>query len=70
MAFSNFQPHFLLFTGKDYDVWALKMVTTIQAHDVWDYVHSGFLEPKDEAEERALTNAKRDERKKDKKKNA
>lgn len=51
MVFSNFQPQFPPFTGKDYDVWAIKMVTTLQACDVWDYVQFGFSEPKDEVEE-------------------
>eukprot|EP00253_Pinus_taeda_P010889 PITA_10889 len=70
MSFSNFQPQFLPFTGKDYDVWAIKMATTLQAHDVWDYVQLGFPEPKDEVAKHALNNAEREQWKKDKKKNA
>eukprot|EP00253_Pinus_taeda_P012553 PITA_12553 len=69
MAFSNFQPQFPPFIRKDYDVWAIKMATTLQAHDVWDYVQLGFSEPKDEAPERALNNTEREQWKKDKKKN-
>lgn len=70
MAFSNFQPLFPLFTGKDYDVWAIMMSTTLQTHDVWDYVKFGFSKPKNNEEEQALINAEREEWKKDKKKNA
>lgn len=70
MAFSKFQPQFPPFTGKDYDVWAIKMTTTLQTHDVWDYVKFGFLEPKNEEEEQGLSNTEREQWKKDKKKNA
>lgn len=48
MPFSNFQPEFPVFTMKDYGVWAIKMETTLQAPDVWDYVQLGFSKPKDE----------------------
>ena len=58
------------FTGKEYDVWAINMTTTLQAHDVWDYVKLGFSEPMNEEEEQALSNIERDQWKKDKKKNA
>ena len=46
------------------------METTLKAHDVWDYVQFGFSEPKNEAKEQALSNTKREQWKKDKKKNA
>ena len=51
-------------------MWAIKMVITLQAHDVWDDVEFGFSEPKDEVAERALNNTERNHWKKDKKKNA
>jgi len=51
MAFSNFQPQFPPFIGKDYDVWAIKMVTMLQAHDIGYYVQFQFSEPKDKVEE-------------------
>ena len=69
MATSNFQPQIPSFNGKDYDMWAIKMETMLKAHDVWDHVKYGFGEPKDDAEERALSNAEREEWKKDKRKN-
>eukprot|EP00253_Pinus_taeda_P009763 PITA_09763 len=46
------------------------MVTTLQAHDVWDHVKFGFLEPENKEEEQALNNTEREQWKKDKKKNA
>ena len=46
------------------------MVTTLQAHDVSDYVQFVFSEPKDEAEARALSNGKKEQWKIDMKKNA
>ena len=70
MAFPNFQLEFPPFTRKDYDVWAIKMATTLQAHDVWYYVKFGFSKPKKDEEEQALSNTKREQWKKDKKKNA
>lgn len=70
MAFLNFQPEFPPFTGKYYVVWAIKMGTMLQAHDVRDYVQFGFLGPKNEAEEQALSNTEREQWKKYKKKNA
>ena len=51
-------------------MWAIKVVTMLQAHDVWDYVKLGFSEPMNEEEEQSLTNAEREQWKKDKKKNA
>jgi len=45
------------------------METTLQAHDVWDHVQFGFSELKNEEEEVALTNAKRELWNKEKKKN-
>ena len=70
MATSNFQPQIPSFNGKDYDMWAIKMETMLKAHDVWDHVKYGFAEPQDEAEERALSDTKREQWKKDKQKNA
>eukprot|EP00253_Pinus_taeda_P031660 PITA_31660 len=70
MAFSNFQPQFPQFTWKDYDVWAIKLATTLQAHDVWDYVQFEFSGPKNEVEEQALSNTEREQWKKENKKNA
>ena len=46
------------------------METTLKACDVWDHVKFGFSEPKSEAEEWNLTNAEREQWKKDKNKNA
>ena len=60
MTFSNFQLQFPPFTGKDYDVWVIKVATTLQAHDVWDYVKFGFSKPKNEEEEQALSNTERE----------
>eukprot|EP00253_Pinus_taeda_P029269 PITA_29269 len=57
-------------SGKDYDVWAIRTTTTLQAHDVWDYVKFGFSELKYEEEEQALSNTEREQWRKDKKKNA
>ena len=51
-------------------MWAIKMETMLKAHDVWDHVKYGFAEPKDDAEERTLSNAEREQWKKDKRKNA
>ena len=34
MIFSSFESEFPSFMGKDYDVWAIKMTTTLQDHDV------------------------------------
>ena len=70
MATSSFQPQLPSFNGKDYDMWALKMETMLKAHDVWDHVKYGFAEPKDDVEERALSNVEREQWKKDKRKNA
>ena len=64
MATSSFQPQIPSFTGKDYDVWAIKMETMLKAHDVWDHVKFGFAKPQDDAEERALNNAEREQWKK------
>lgn len=70
MAFSNFQPQFPSFIGKDYDVWDINMETALKAHDVWDRVQFGFSEPQNDVEELALTNAEKELWKKEKKKNA
>ena len=70
MAFSNLLLQLPPFTGKYYDVRAIKMTITLQDHDVWDYVQFVFSETKDEATEQALNNAKREQWKKNKKKNA
>ena len=70
MATSSFQPKIPSFTGKDYDVWAIKMENMLKAHYVWDHVKYGFVEPQDDAEEWALSNADKEKWKKDKQKNA
>ena len=70
MATSNFQPQLPSFTGKYYDVWAIKMETMLKAHDVWDHAKFGFVEPQNDTEERALNNADREQWKKYKRKNA
>ena len=68
METSSFQPQLPSFTGKDYDVWVIKMETMLKVHDVWDNVKFGFAEPQNDAEERALSNADREQWKKDKRK--
>ena len=66
MATSSFQPQLPSFNGKYYDMWGIKIETMLKAHDVWDHVKHGFAEPQDDAEERALNNAEREQWKKDK----
>ena len=46
------------------------METVLKVHDVWDHVKFGFAEPQNDAEERALSNADKEQWNKDKRKNA
>lgn len=64
------QPQIPLLTGKNYEFWAVKIKTLFCSQDVWDFVENGFVEPVDQAAYQALTQAKKDELKEKKKKDA
>lgn len=52
------QPSMLIFKGKDYGRWSLRMKTVFQSQEVWELVEKGVVETKDEAVDRE--NMKRD----------
>jgi hypothetical protein len=64
---SNLQP--TTFTGKNYEMWSLTMKALFRGQYVWEMVENGYVEPVDHTTYNALTQAKKDvlkdQRKKD-----
>ena len=58
------------FNGKNYDYWAITMRVLFSSQDLWELVDDGFEEPVDENEFNALTQAKKDLLKSNKKKDS
>ena len=53
-------PQIPQFNGKNYDYWAITMNTMFSSQDIWELVENGFQEPADAIAYNALTQAKRD----------
>jgi len=71
MAFngnSMSQPLILIFSGKSYEYWSIKMKALLGAHDVWDIVEKGYNEPQDDSTlSQTQKDGLKDSRKRDKK---
>ena len=48
-ASSIAQPQIPIFSGKNYEVWAIKLKTLFCSQGIWDLTEKGFNEPKDES---------------------
>jgi ribonucleotide reductase beta subunit family protein with ferritin-like domain len=46
MDSANFPIKTLVFTGQNYGVWAVKMVTYLKAFDLWEIVVTQFWTPR------------------------
>ena len=42
------QPQIPIFSGKNYESWAIKMKTLFFSQGIWDLIEKGFNEPQDE----------------------
>ena len=43
------QPQIPIFSGKNYEFWAIKMKTLFYSQGIWDLIEKGFNEPQDES---------------------
>ena len=66
-ASSIAQPQIPIFSGKNYEFWAIKMKTLFCSQGIWDLIEKGFNKPQDES---ALTKDEMDKLQDNKKKDA
>jgi hypothetical protein len=52
---------FLDFSGKNYDIWAIKMRTRLRMDDLWDIVFNGFEEPSNQEAYEAMIQEQKDQ---------
>ena len=61
------QPQIPIFSGKNYEFWAIQMKTLFCSQGIWDLIEKGFNEPQDES---TLTQDENDKLQDNKKKDA
>ena len=49
-----------IFTGKNYEYWSLTMKALFRGQDVWEIVHHGYAELRDQTTYNNLTQAEKD----------
>ncbi|VYS62927.1 unnamed protein product [Arabidopsis thaliana] len=68
MASNNVPFQVPVLTKSNYDNWSLRMKAILGAHDVWEIVEKGFIEPENEGSlSQTQKDGLRDSRKRDKK---
>ena len=61
------QPQISIFSGKNYEFWAIKMKILFFSQGIWDLIENGFNEPQDES---ALSQDEKDKLQDNRKKDA
>ena len=61
------QPQIPIFSGKNYEFWAIKMKTLFCSQGIWDLIEKGFIELQDES---TLSQDEKDKLQDNKKKDA